>query len=127
MRWRTEIARLKQLQPVDAIGYGATFRTSRARRIATLPVGYGDGYSRLLSNNGEVLVRGRRVPVVGRVSMDLVTIDVTSIDAKFGDEVVLLGSQGDERITAEELAARTDTISYAVFCLKKKKKQRFYR
>jgi alanine racemase len=127
MRWRTEIARLKELPPGYAIGYGMTFRTSRASRIATLPVGYADGYSRLLSNNGEVLLRGRRVPVVGRVSMDLVTIDVTSVDAKFGDEVVLLGSQGDERITAEELAVRTDTISWEVFCRISSRVPRFYR
>ena len=103
MRWRTEIARLKDLPSGSAVGYGMTFHTSRPSRIATLPVGYADGYSRLHSNNGEVLVRGKRAPVVGRVSMDLVTIDVTDLDARFGDEVVLLGSQGKERITPEEL------------------------
>ena len=127
MRWRTEIARLKELPPGYAVGYGTTFRTSRPSRIATLPVGYADGYSRLLSNNAEVLVRGRRVPVVGRVSMDLVTIDVTSVDARFGDEVVLLGTQGDERITAEELAARIGTISYEVFCRISRRVPRLYR
>jgi alanine racemase len=127
LRWRTEIARLKELPPGYAVGYGKTFRTSRTSRIATLPVGYADGYSRLLSNKGEVLVRGRRVPVVGRVSMDLVTIDVTSVDAKLGDEVVLLGPQGDERITAEELAVRTDTISWEVFCRISRRVPRHYR
>jgi alanine racemase len=127
MRWRTEIARLKELPPGYAIGYGTTFRTSRPSRIATLPVGYADGYSRLLSNNSEVLVRGRRVPVVGRVSMDLVTIDVTSVEAKLGDAVVLLGSQGQEQITAEELAARTHTISHEVFCRVSRRVPRFYR
>ena len=97
MRWRTEIARLKELPPGHAIGYGTTFHTTRASRIATLPVGYADGYNRRLSNRGEVLVRGRRAPVVGRVSMDLVTIDVTDVaDAALGDEVVLLGD-GDHR------------------------------
>ena len=117
MRWRTEIARLKTLPPGSAIGYGTTFHTQRESRIATLPVGYADGYDRLLSNNADVLVRGRRAPVVGRVSMDLVTIDVTGIDgAAAGDEVVLLGRQGDDVITAEELALRTHTISYEVFC-----------
>lgn len=113
LRWRTEIVRLKELPPGHAIGYGATFHTTRASRIATLPVGYADGYNRLLSNRGEVLVRGKRAPVVGRVSMDLVTIDVTDIpDATLGDEVILLG----EEITVEELAAKLDTISYEVFC-----------
>lgn len=117
MRWRTAIARLKELSPGSAIGYGTTFRTTRPSRIATLPVGYADGYDRRLSNRGEVLVRGRRAPVVGRVSMDLVTIDVTDVpDATLGDEVVLLGRQGGEEIRAEELAAKLDTISYEVFC-----------
>src|SRR5260221_9575427 len=79
MRWRTEIVRLKELPAGRAIGYGTTFHTTPPSRIAILPVGYADGYSRLLSNRGDVLLRGRRVPVVGRVSMDLVTIDVTDV------------------------------------------------
>jgi alanine racemase len=108
---------LKTLPKGHGIGYGTTFHTARESRIATLPVGYADGYSRLLSNKGEVLVRGRRAPVVGRVSMDLVTIDVTDIaEAAAGDEVVLLGKQGSDEITAEEHAARTGTIAYEVFC-----------
>ena len=117
LRWRTEIMRLKELPAGHAIGYGTTFRTTRPSRIATLPVGYADGYDRLLSNNAEVLVRGRRAPVVGRVSMDLVTIDVTGINGvSAGDEVVLIGTQGSEVVTAEELAARSQTIAYEVFC-----------
>jgi len=108
---------LKELPPGHAIGYGTTFHTRRASRIATLPVGYADGYNRRFSNRGEVLVRGRRVPVVGRVSMDLVTIDVTDVDdAALGDEVVLLGNQQGEEIAVEELAAKLDTITYEVFC-----------
>jgi len=117
MRWRTRIIRLKQLDKGSFIGYGTTFKTKRKSRIATLPVGYADGYNRLLSNQGEVLIRGKRAPVVGRVSMDLVTIDVTRVrGAEVGDEVVLLGAQGKEEITAEELARKTKTISYEVFC-----------
>ena len=113
LRWRTEIMRLKELPAGHAIGYGMTFRATRISRIATLPVGYADGYDRLLSNNAEVLVRGQRAPVVGRVSMDLVTVDVTDIaNAAVGDEVILLG----DGITAEELAIRSQTISYDVFC-----------
>jgi len=124
LRWRAEIARLKDLPAGHAIGYGKTFVTQRPSRIATLPVGYADGYDRRLSNNGEVLVRGRRAPVVGRVSMDLVTIDVTDIpDARFGDEVILLG----DSITAEELAQRTGTISYEVFCRISQRVPRLYR
>jgi alanine racemase len=127
MRWRTEIARLKELPAGHAIGYGTTFHTTRTSRIATLPVGYDDGYSRRHSNNGEVLIRGRRAPVVGRVSMDLVTVDVTDIpDCATGDEVVLLGAQGQEVISAEELAAKTDTISHEVFCRVSKRVPRLY-
>ena len=128
LRWRTAIARLKELPPGHAIGYGTTFHTTRPSRIATLPVGYADGYRRGLSNWGEVLVRGKRAPVVGRVSMDLVTIDVTDIDdAAVGDEVVLLGRQGNDEIPAEEIAAKLDTISYEVFCGIGKRVPRVYR
>ena len=124
MRWRTAIARLKELPAGSGVGYGVTFRTARPTRIATLPVGYADGYSRSYSNNGEVLVRNKRAPVVGRVSMDLVTIDVTDVpDARLGDEVVLLG----DSITAEELAKRAGTIAYEVFCRVSKRVPRFYR
>jgi len=112
MRWRTEIVRLKTLPRGAAIGYGTTFHTARESRIATLPVGYADGYRRVFSNNAEVLVRGKRAPVVGRVSMDLVTIDVTDIEAAVGDEVVLLGDE----ISAAELAAKANTITYEIFC-----------
>jgi len=124
LRWRTEIMRLKELPAGHAIGYGSTFHTARPSRIATLPVGYADGYDRLLSNNGEVLVRGRRAPVVGRVSMDQVTIDVTDIpDAAVGDEVVLIG----ERLFAEEMARRTQTIGYEVLCRISARVPRLYR
>lgn len=128
MRWRTEIMRLKDLPPGHAVGYGMTFRTTRPSRIATIPVGYADGYNRLLSNRGVVLIRGKRAPVVGRVSMDLVTIDVTDIgDAAVGDEVVLLGSQESETITPEEIAAKIGTISYEVFCSVSARVPRVYR
>jgi alanine racemase len=124
LRWRTEIMRLKDLPAGHAIGYGTTFWTKRPSRIATLPVGYADGYSRLLSNSGEVMIRGRRAPVVGRVSMDLLTIDVTDIpEARLGDEVVLLG----DGITADEIAAKTNTISYEVFCRISARVPRVYR
>jgi len=124
LRWRTEIVRLKDLPAGHAIGYGTTFWTERPSCIATLPVGYADGYDRLLSNNAEVLVRGRRAPVVGRVSMDLVTIDVTDIaEAGVGDEVILLG----DGITADEIAAKTNTISYEVFCRISARVPRVYR
>lgn len=117
LRWSTQVARLKRLPVGSPIGYGSTFVTARESLIATLPVGYGDGYNRGLSNCGEVLVRGRRAPVVGRVSMDLVTIDVTDVPGvRYGDEAVLIGEQGGERITAEEIAAKIGTIPYEVLC-----------
>jgi alanine racemase len=128
MRWRTEVARLKELPAGHAVGYGMTFRTRRPSRIATLPVGYADGYNRLLSNRGEVLIRGQRAPVVGRVSMDLVTVDVTDIDgATMRDEVVLLGRQGQDEITADEIAKKIGTISYEVFCSVSARVPRVYR
>jgi alanine racemase len=117
MRWCTTITRLKELPAGHAVGYGATFHTARSSRIATIPVGYADGYDRLFSNRGIALVRGQRVPVIGRVSMDLVTLDVTDLaDVAVGDEVVLLGRQGADELSAEELAAKLGTISYEVLC-----------
>jgi alanine racemase len=117
MRWRSEIARVKELPAGSTVGYGRAYRMGKVSRIATLPVGYADGFSRLLSNNGEVLLHGRRVPVVGRVSMDLVTIDVTGVEnAAVGDEVILLGRQGEDEISAEEHARKTGKIAYEVFC-----------
>lgn len=128
MRWRTEIMRLKELPPGHAVGYGMTFHTKRLSRIATLPVGYADGYSRLLSNRAEVLIRGRRAPVVGRVSMDLTTIDVTDIgNAAVGDEVILLGTQRGEAITPEEIASKIGTISYEVLVSVSARVPRVYR
>jgi alanine racemase len=128
LRWRTEIARLKELPAGSPVGYGLAFRTTRPSRIAAVPAGYADGYERRLSNNAEVLVRGRRAPVVGRISMDLTTIDVTDVpDVRFGDEVVLLGKQGGDEISAEELGRRTGTISYEVFCRISHRVPRVYR
>jgi alanine racemase len=128
MTFRTAIARLKEIPAGGAVGYGATFLARRPSRIATLPVGYADGYNRLLSNCGEVLVHGRRVPVVGRVSMDLVTIDVTEIDpVAVGDPVVLFGPQGEERITVEEIAQKIGTIPYEVLCGVSARVPRFFR
>lgn len=117
MRWTTRIARLKELPAGSSVGYGRTWTAKRPSRIATLPVGYADGYSRRLSSQAEVLIRGRRAPVVGRISMDLITVDVTDIpDAGPGDEVTLMGRDGSEEISAEELAGKLGTISYEVLC-----------
>ena len=106
---------LKTLPKHSPISYGGTFVTCRESIIATVPVGYADGYKRSLSNKAAVLIRGRRAPVVGRVTMDLTMADVTAIEGvQPGDEVVLLGTQGGETISAEEMAGWADTISYEI-------------
>jgi alanine racemase len=113
----TRIAFLKKIPAGFPISYGRTFVTKHDSMIATIPIGYADGYSRSLSNKGEAIVRGVRVPVVGRVCMDMTMLDVTEVPAvSEGDEVVLIGSQGNERITADDIAVRTNTISYEVLC-----------
>jgi alanine racemase len=115
LSWKTRILQLKQVPEGSSLGYGRTFATRRESLIATLPVGYGDGYQRILSNQAVVLVRSARAPVVGRISMDLTMIDVTDIgEIKQGDEVVLLGCQGDAEISADEMAAWSNTISYEI-------------
>jgi alanine racemase len=117
LSWKTRITALRTIAEGEAVSYNATFRAARPTRIALLPVGYADGYNRLLSNRGEVLVRGQRAPIAGRVTMDQTMIDVTDIpDAAIADEVALVGTQQDQRITADDLAVRTGTIAYEVLC-----------
>ena len=117
MTVKTRVLQLKEVPAGSPIGYGCTYTTTRPSLIATLPVGYDDGYDRLLSNKGEVLLRNRRAPVVGRISMCLTTVDVTDIPGvQPDDEVVLLGRQGDEEITADDIAAKISTINYEIFC-----------
>jgi len=115
MRVKTKILCIKNLPSDSPISYSRTFVTKRQSKIGVLPLGYADGYNRLFSNNAEVLVRGRRVPVVGRVCMDLTMVDLTEIeDVREGDEVVILGKQGNESITAYELARKAQTIPYEI-------------
>lgn len=117
MSFKTRVIQLKEVATGCPIGYGRTFVTQRPTIIATLPVGYNDGYPRCLSNKGTVLIRGQRAPVVGRVSMSMITADVTHIPGVCrDDEAVLLGSQQDAIITADEIAALCDTISYEILC-----------
>jgi alanine racemase len=117
LSWTTRVAFVKQVPTGTPISYGRTFTTSRQSTIATIPVGYADGYSRSLSNRGAMLVRGMRAPVAGRVCMDMTMLDVTAIPGvREGDEVVLLGAQGTERISADDIAALTGTIAYEVLC-----------
>jgi alanine racemase len=117
MSLHTRVLYLKTLPAGSPLGYGGTFVTRRESRIATLPIGYEDGLSRALSNRGRVLVRGELAPIVGRISMDLTLVDATDVGGvSIGDEVVIIGSQGERQITAEEVAALAGTISYEVTC-----------
>jgi alanine racemase len=128
MTLKTRIHFLKSVPPGSRISYGGTFATRRESLIATLPIGYADGYSRQLSNRGEVLIRGKRAPVVGKVCMDFIMVDATGIpNVSIGDEVVLMGGQGREQITAEEIADKIKSISYEVFCTVGKRVPRIYK
>lgn len=113
--WKTKAVQVKEVKKGETIGYGRTFRTTRKSKIAILPVGYWDGYDRKLSNSGQVLIKGQFAPVVGRVCMNMIMVDVTDIPKiRPGDEIVLLGKQGRNEITAEELAQKVGTINYEI-------------
>ena len=122
-QFKTKIVFIKELPLGESISYGRTYITKRRMRVASLPVGYADGYNRLLSNQGEVLVRGQRVPIIGRVCMDQCMIDVTNLtQVEIGDEVVLWGRQGEEMITVEEIAQKIRTINYEIVHMPDKKR-----
>ncbi|HET6514122.1 MAG TPA: alanine racemase [Thermodesulfovibrionales bacterium] len=128
MKVKTRILCLRRLQKGMPVSYGRTFITRRESLIAVLPVGYADGYSRALSNRADVIIRGKRVPVVGRVCMDLTMVDVTEVPGiEEEDEVVLIGRQGDEEITFHEIAAKAGTISYEIMTMIGSRSQRVYR
>ncbi len=113
LSWKTRIAQIKELPAGSYIGYGCTYRTSRRTRLGVLPVGYGDGYDRRCGNSAHVLVRGKRAPLLGRVCMNLIMIDLTDIpDAYLEDTAVLLGRDRNEEITAEMMADWAGTINY---------------
>ena len=115
MSWKTVVAQVKTLPPNSPVGYGNSYRTRGEEKIAILPVGYADGLRRSPRSWREVLIHGERAPLVGRVSMEKTTINVSHIpDVVAGDEVVLLGKQGDDEITADEVAAWVGTINYEV-------------
>lgn len=126
---KSQVVHVKTLPAGYGISYGATYVTSDVRRIATIPVGYGDGYARSLSNQGEVLIRGRRVPICGRVCMDQFMVDVTDIPGVcVGDTVTLIGTDGAEHITLEELGERSGRFNYEFACdLGKRIPRVFYR
>ena len=117
LRWESRITHLKTLEPGREIGYGGTYTTTRPTRVATIPVGYADGYRRNLSGRFHVLIRGKKAPILGRICMDQMMVDVTHIpDVQPDDRVVLVGRDGDETITVEEIAARGDSFNYEFVC-----------
>jgi alanine racemase len=114
---RSWAAAVRRFEPGDSAGYGRRWTAPEPTWVATVPIGYGDGWRRALGNNCDVLIGGRRQPVVGTVSMDNLTVALgPDTDVSVGDEVVLIGAQGEERILAEEVARRLDTINYEVTC-----------
>jgi len=115
MTLKSLVVRVQTFPAESAFGYGLTYTTPTPIVAALVPMGYGDGYHRLISNRGEILIHGQRAPIRGRVSMDQIIVDVTGIEnVKIGDEAVIIGRQGDEEITTEEVAAWAETINYEV-------------
>lgn len=115
LTWKARVARVRTLPAGTPISYGGTYVTPRKQTVALVPAGYGDGYPRILSNRASVLINGQRCRILGRVCMDAVVVDVDHLsDVNEGDEIVLLGRQGDEVVTADELAGMLDTINYEV-------------
>lgn len=127
MSIKTHVSYVKDVNEGDSISYGRKYTAPSKRRIATIPVGYADGFIRAYSKGGKVLVRGEYAPIVGRICMDQFMVDVTDIDGvEVNDEVVLMGKQGDKEITADFIASVLDTINYEVFCTLSKRVPRQY-
>jgi alanine racemase len=127
MTVRSRISLLKRVNRGETLGYGCTFEASRETLVATLPIGYNDGYVRALSNRGRVIVRGAYAPVVGRISMDLTLIDVTDVeDVATGDQVTLLGEDDSLAVAAEEIAKTAGTLSYEITCGISQRVPRYY-
>ena len=127
MQWESAVSHVKLLEPGRAISYGGTFVTERPTMVATIPVGYADGYRRSLSNNFYVLIRGKRAPILGRVCMDQFMVDVTEIPGVCaGDRVVLMGTDGKETICAEAIAAAAHSFNYEQLCDVSRRVSRIY-
>jgi alanine racemase len=127
MSFKSRIVHIKNMEPGEFVGYGMSYKITKPSRIATLPLGYDDGYNRLLSNQGLVIIRGTKAPIIGRVCMDQCFADITHIkDASVGDEVVLYGTQGCETISIESVAKQLNTIPYEITCAIGKRVPRIY-
>lgn len=127
LSFKTRVTYLKKVPAGTPLSYGGTYTTDSPTTIATIPVGYADGFSRRLSNRGQVIIRGKRFPVVGRVTMDLTMVNVGDAKIERGDEVVLIGEQNGQAITADEIAGLEDTIAYEVICGIGKRVPRIYK
>ena len=127
MELKSHISFVKWIDKGDAVSYGGTFVAEGPVRVATIPVGYADGYPRGLSNKGWVLIRGKKARILGRVCMDQFMVDVTEIpETKFMDQAVLVGEDGDDRITVEELAELSGRFNYEFVCCLGKRIPRVY-
>jgi len=127
LSWHSRVTHVKRLEPGRPISYGGTFVTEKPTMVATVPVGYADGYRRSLSNRFYVLIRGKKAPILGRVCMDQMMVDVTDIpDVQINDRVVLVGRDGDQQITMEEIAAVADSFNYEFVCGISRRVPRFY-
>jgi len=127
LSFKSRVTYLKKIPAGAPVSYGCTYTASSATTIATIPVGYADGFSRRLSNRGQVIIRGKRYPVAGRVTMDLTMVNVGDARVEVGDEVVLIGEQNGQAISADEMAGLEDTISYEVVCGIGKRVPRIYK
>lgn len=127
LTWKTKVMYIKEVEENQYIGYNKSYKTSRKTKIATIPVGYADGYSRGLSNKGKVIINGKFAPIIGNICMDQFMVDVTDIDdITLEDEVILLGSSGDIKFDADDMAKLLNTISYEILCLIGRRAPRIY-
>lgn len=127
LTFKTQIIQIKKVKKGEKVGYGGSFKVDRNMTIGIIPVGYTEGIDRGLSNIGEVLVSGERCPIIGRICMNMTIIAITNIDIKTSDEVTIIGKQGDEEITAEEIAAKLGTINYEIVARLPEHIKRIYR
>ena len=126
LSFKSKVIYLKKVPPGTTLSYGGTFVTKKNTCIATLPVGYADGFFRSMSNKGSVLIKGKKYPIVGRVTMDMTLADVKNDKIEIGDEAVLIGSQKNKSISADEIAGLDNTINYEVICSIGKRVPRVY-
>jgi alanine racemase len=127
LSFKSRVSYLKKVPAGTPLSYGCTYVTPQETTIATIPVGYADGFNRRLSNKGQVIIRGKRYPVVGRITMDLTMVNVGNAKVEVGDEVVLIGEQNGQLISVDEIANREETISYEIICGIGKRVPRIYK